>query len=108
VNGKALISGINLKEMNMSDMLDVIHFMFEEDSRYLSQEEVESVSATRTQVYETLYGVTYNYKVKARSKTNSTSTGVPDLDEVKPYVPPTEFDPESSNPFGSLLEAPLR
>lgn len=92
----------------MSDMLDVVHFFFEEDSRYLSQEEVESVSATRTQVYETLYGVTYNYKVKSRGKTTSTSTGISDLDEVKPYIPPTEFDPGSSNPFGSVLEAPLR
>lgn len=103
-----MVAGINLKEMDMSDMLDVIHFFFEEDSRYLSQEEVESVSATRTQLYETLYGTTYNYKVKARSNTGSVSTGIPDIDEVKPYIPPTEFDPGSSNPFGNLLEAPLR
>jgi hypothetical protein len=96
--------------MNMSDMLDVIHFLFEEDSRYSSQEEVESVSAMRTQIYEGLYGVPYTYKLKksSRSNMNSSSGDFSGIEETKPYIPPTEFDPESSNPFGSLLEAPLR
>lgn len=93
----------------MSDMLDIVHFFFEEDSRYQSQEEVESVSAVRSQIYETLYGVPYRYKAKSSGKTKSNTTSdFPDVDEVKPYIPPTEFDPESSNPFGSSLEAPLR
>jgi hypothetical protein len=93
----------------MSDMLDIVHFFFEEDSRYGSQEEVESVSAVRSQIYETLYGVPYAYKVKSGGKTRSTTTSdIPDVDEVKPYIPPTEFDPGSSNPFGAVLEAPLR
>lgn len=92
----------------MADMLDVIHFLFEEDSRYISQEEVESVSAMRTQIYETLYGVSYNYKVKKSARSNSTSTGISGIEETKPYIPPTEFDPQASNPFGSALEAPLR
>jgi hypothetical protein len=95
--------------MVMADMVDVIHYLFEEDSRYRSQEEVESVSAVRTQVYESLYGTTYLYKVNKKSGTsNSASSGVSDLDEIKPYIPPTEFDPNSVNPFGSALEAPLR
>jgi hypothetical protein len=28
-------------------------------------------------------------------------------DATKPYVPPTEFDPEMMNPYGSLLDAPI-
>jgi hypothetical protein len=92
----------------MSDMLDVIHFLFEEDSRYRSQEEIQSVSAIRTQVYESLYGITYPYKVKATQTGDNSSTEFMDTDYVKPYTPPTEFDPDSFNPFGKTLEPPLR
>lgn len=105
------MSGVNLKEMAVSDMLDIVHFFFEEDSRYRSQEEVESVSAVRSQIYETLYGTTYRYKVKSNSSNRNNSNAAMDFsdpDEVKPYIPPTEFDPGSSNPFGKVLEAPLR
>jgi hypothetical protein len=103
-----LTLGLDLKEMELADMLDVVHYLFEEDSRYRSQEEAESVSAVRTQVYEVLYGLPYRYKM-GKSATNNTGIGSDALSDtaVKPYIPPTEFDPESSNPFGSVLEAPI-
>lgn len=88
-------------------MLDVTHFFFEEDYRYRSQEEVQAVSAIRTQVYESLYGVSYPYKVNSSSTTRSDSSEVGDVESVKPYIPPTDFDPESSNPFGRTLEPPI-
>lgn len=90
-------------------MLDVVHYLFEEDSRYRSQEEAESVSAVRTQIYEVLYGTTYRYKM-GKSQGNNTGIGSDALSssDVKPYIPPTEFDPDSHNPFGSVLEAPVR
>jgi hypothetical protein len=103
-----LTLGLDLKEMEIADMLDVVHYLFEEDSRYRSQEEAESVSAVRTQVYETLYGTTYRYKMSKSqtSNTNVGSTGLSDSD-IKPYIPPTDFDPGSYKPFGSVLEAPI-
>lgn len=90
-------------------MLDVVHYLFEEDSRYRSQEEAESVSAVRTQVYEVLYGTTYRYKMgKSRNNTTGVSSDALSDSAVKPYIPPTEFDPDSLSPFGSVLEAPVR
>ena len=89
-------------------MLDVIHYFFEEDSRYKSQEEAESVSAVRTQVYEVLYGRTYMYKMGKSANTTGVGSDALSDTAIKPYIAPTEFDPESHNPFGSVLEAPVR
>lgn len=108
VNGKALTLGLSLAEMELSDMLDVIHFFFEEDSRYSSAEEAEGVSALRTSIYRNLYGTSYRYGTQ-KSKNTQTSAGSYSefSDAAKPYVPPTEFDPEMMNPYGSLLDAPI-
>lgn len=92
----------------MADMLDVVHYLFEEDSRYKSQEEAESVSAVRTQIYEVLYGTPYRYKMsKSQGNTTGAASSTFSDTEIKPYIPPTEFDPDAYNPFGSALEAPL-
>jgi hypothetical protein len=88
-------------------MLDVLHFFFEEDSRYVSEEEARSVSALRTTIYGELYGTTYRYQMKSRSNSGNSSGDYSDPNELKPYIPPTEFDPESLNPFGSVLDAPI-
>lgn len=101
-------------------MLDVIHFYFEDDSRYRSQEEVQSVSHMRTSLYESMYKRNYPYKVST-SGSAAGSTGrkyISDSDddlkpfdplfaETKPFVPPTDFNPDSAMPFGSVLDAPL-
>lgn len=119
VNGKALTLGLKLSEMDMSEMLDVIHFFFEEDSRYVSGEEAEAVSKLRTSVYESMYGVRYPYKVQS-SGSGTMGNGRRyispdanfDLEDIptnqsKPYVPPTDFNPDAHLPFGDALEAPL-
>lgn len=101
-------------------MLDVIHFYFEEDSRYRSQEEVQSVSAIRTSLYEGMYKKNYPYKISTGSQSTG-STGrkyISDSDdtlepfdpmfaETKPFVPSTDFNPDSALPFGQVLDAPL-
>ncbi len=88
-------------------MLDVLHYFFEEDSKYSSIEEAESVSALRTTIYGELYGTTYKYKMKSRNNPGNSTSEYSDPNELKPYIPPTEFNPESSNPFGSVLDAPI-
>lgn len=101
-------------------MLDVIHFYFEEDCRYGTAEEAQAVSAIRTSLYETLYKVPYLYKAKGSTNSGSNtgrqyiSDSEDDLKpfdplfaETKPYVAPTEFNPESAMPFGSVLDAPI-
>jgi hypothetical protein len=93
--------------MELRDMLDVLHFFFETDSRYSSAEEAEGVSATRTALYEDLYKDTYKYKMKSSASRSSNSSFSPSTEELKPYIPPTEFNPEAYNPFGEILDAPI-
>lgn len=110
VNGKALTLGLRLAEMELSDMLDVIHFFFEEDSRFTSAEEAESVIALRSSFYRNFYGKTYSYgspKKPINVTANSNNDFFSDPEVTKPYIPPTEFDPDSFNPYGSLLDAPI-
>lgn len=98
-------------------MSDVMHYLMEEDMRYTTAEEAEAVSAYRTQIY-LLYGKTYKYAVSSKnqngrsyiSKNAGEDFGFEDplnTGETKPYIPPTDFNPDSVLPFGSDLEAPL-
>ena len=73
----------------------------------------------RSSIYEKFYEREYRF-ASARTR-DSIENLDPPLDEdiptpidpfeksksVKPYRPPTEFDPMSSSPFGSVLDAPL-
>jgi len=104
--------------MEATEMTDVVHYLMEEDMRYGSVEEAEAVSAYRSQLY-LLYGKTYRYAISTRKQNgrsyvpkNATSDfGFDDpafnTGETKPYVPPTDFNPDSVLPFGSDLDAPL-
>jgi len=86
-------------------MLDVIHYLYEEDLHYSNIEEARWVDAKRKHIYKELYDVDYKYF----SSTEVANQGSTDEDSegIKPYIPPTEFDPESLVPFGSVLDAPI-
>lgn len=90
-------------------MLDVVHFFFEEDSRYRTAEEAKSVEALRVSLYETMYQTKYNYRSNANNNSNSTysNSSPTDTNVTKPYIPPTDFDPISGLPLIPELEAPL-
>jgi hypothetical protein len=90
--------------MEASDMLDVIHFLYEEDLRYSNVEEAQWLDTKRQHIYKELYGEDYKYF--STKRTGSDDLISEDGEVVKPYIPPTEFDPDSSNPFGSVLDAP--
>jgi hypothetical protein len=94
--------------MESSNMLDVLHFFFEQDSRYHTSEEAKAVEALRVALYETMYKTKYIYRTNSNSNLSSTQGFSSDNFETKSYIPPTDFDPEASNPFGAALEAPLR
>jgi hypothetical protein len=102
-------------------MLDVIHYLFEQDATVSSEAEFETKNSVRDVIYETVYERKFAYSSK-KSKDfdnaeNSYSSEPFDKDGnyipnktnyVKPYVPPTNFNPDSENPFGGTLrEAPL-
>ncbi len=111
------MQGLKLSEMELSDMLDVIHFMYEEDYNYATVEQAQMAEARRIQVFEGMYNQEYKYKVFDQ-KQNSSNQDLfdedgelkpfnPNANETKPYIPPTEFNPNSGNPFGDILDAPI-
>tara|TARA_B110000503_G_scaffold126803_1_gene195821 strand:- start:10177 stop:10452 length:276 start_codon:yes stop_codon:yes gene_type:complete len=90
--------------MDASEMLDVLHYYFDEDFRYGSLEGAQLHSNVRDQIFGVMYGTTYKYGM-GKNRTVG-SNGEEEL-AVKPYVQPTEFDPDSEDPFGSVLDAPI-
>jgi hypothetical protein len=105
--------------MDASDMLDVLHFFFEEDLNYSTGEQAEAVSKIREMIYRDMYGTIYKYAYKDSSnKTKSFDEDDFGLDDVtpydptskqvKPYFPATEFDAEVGLDFGlGKLEPPM-
>lgn len=86
-------------------MLDVIHYLYEEDLKYTNVEEAQWMDAKRKHIYKELYNEDYKYF--SSREVADLSGAEADENAVKPYIPPTEFNPESSNPFGAVLDAPL-
>lgn len=95
--------------MDASDMLDVLHYFFEEDTaRYTSAEQVDAVSNLRTSIYSNLYDRKYEYGVERPTSQRNPSGAYLNSNTVKPYIPPTDFDADSVDPFGGTLDGPLR
>lgn len=112
------MNGLRLADMDASDMLDVLHFYFEEDLRYNNAEEADAVSSVRVSLYRTMYETEYKYKVSSKKSgqgRNSYASGT-DFDDLapfdpetavsKPYVPPTQFDASGVDSSG-VLDGPL-
>lgn len=105
-------------------MVDVLHFLFEDDSVHGSEEHMKSQSSVRASIYRTLYNTTYKYEYKdPKSKGRQYSYSFDSEDgldtPIKPFDPkelngptksfvaPTSFDPAATNPFGGVLDAPV-
>lgn len=112
--------------MEATDMLDVLHYFFEDDLNYSSPEQAEARDKMRSSLYGQLYHTTYKYATGANSKTTAPRDFSVDDDEItpvqlkdrqvdsfnpaippKPYVAPTPVNPNSARPFGNALDAPL-
>lgn len=101
-------------------MLDVLHYLFEEDNYFVSGEQMDARNKTRTDIYRNLYDREYKYDgKKSASPAQYEEYGDEEvLDEpdrpfnpraepTKGFVPATEFDLNAASPFGSVLDAPL-
>lgn len=111
-------------------MLDVVHFMLEDDlNKHSTGEGMEAASEVRTSIYRSIYNREYEYAISKSGRSASGSmtyadgsiVGSPedDLSDIsafdpnpvkkssKPYIPPTKFNPDSNLPFGKDLDAPL-
>jgi hypothetical protein len=91
--------------MEASQMVDVIHYYFDEDMRYGSLEGAQLHSSVREQIFGAMYGYDYKYTL---GKNRTVDTDGNEHLTVKPYIPATEFDPDSADPFGGVLDAPIR
>ena len=118
------MNGLNLKEMEASDMLDVLHFFIEEDMNYTSAEQVDGRSRSREILYQDFYGYKYPY-ASAQSGNTSAQGGInknfdDPIDEeesivpfdplkgpTKSFVPATPVNAAMSRPFGAAIEEPL-
>lgn len=115
-------------------MLDVLHFIFEEDSTHVSEESAASRSGVRKVLYRDMYGVPYDdpYENSKRNQAPKSPADYPiaddsdlgimdDADAAKPFSPRemkpemkpalgmdsvTQFDPDAKNPFSGILDAP--
>jgi hypothetical protein len=120
-----LLLGVNIQQLSVSDCLDVLHFLFEEDA-FASQtgEHAEARSKTRSMLYSDLYGRAYKFAL-AESRSSDRAfvdeSLLPEIEDdfptpvdpvqrsatTKPYTPPTKVNASSRLPFGAALEAPL-
>jgi len=117
------MSGIKLGSLEASDMVDVLHFLFEEDNYFASGEEMDARNKVRTSIYHDMYGEEYQYGSTSGQSTQNSEymTEYPpesdDDADIKPFNPrakevqaysaPTPFNPDSASPFGSILDSPL-
>jgi hypothetical protein len=114
------MNGLQLSSMELADMLDVIHVIFEDDmTSVASAEQVDVKETVREIIYRDFYETTYKYKTTKKRQGASIDNPVGDFDysditpfdpssqPVKPFVPATDFNPDMQNPFGSTLDAPL-
>jgi hypothetical protein len=101
--------------MDMSEMLDVLHYYMETDFRVSSAEQAEARDKARSIIYRSLYNKDYRFNDSDKEYSYPTASGTERnfIDEdplkgpTKSYVPPTDFNPDSEKPFGDVLDAPL-
>jgi hypothetical protein len=115
--------------MEASDMLDVLHYFFEEDLFYSSAEQAEGRDRSRIAIYEDFYKSSYAYSTQSASSASgfSTSKNFDNLDLIseeeeekivpfdplqkqkalKPFIKPTAVNAAASQPFGDTLDGPL-
>jgi len=106
------MSGVkNLKRMEASDMIDVFHVLFEEDSIPRYEEHQQVKSRVRETLYSDLYGRPYKFAYKQASTEQEALGFDPSMElpqnsekprEIKPYIPPT--NPED---LPAILDRPL-
>jgi hypothetical protein len=101
-------------------MLDVLHYFFEDDLNFSTAEQAEAREHTRVTLYRDLYNIEYKYAVGKSGSTPEyeytdddeadaamVSGSVGEKRERLPYIPPTDFNPDATLPFGRVLDGPL-
>lgn len=113
------MSGLQLSSMEVSDMLDVMHVIIEDD---LTSSQTGENSEVKNKMRTILYREFYDRKYKFSTGTIDFDDMEPPLGEhvedeikpfdpkqqaTKPFVPATNFDANAPKPFGKILDAPI-
>jgi hypothetical protein len=116
--------------MEASNMLDVLHYFFEEDLFYSSAEQAEGRDRSRVAIYEDFYKSSYVYSTSFSSTAGgqAASKNFDDFEliseekeeekivpfdplqkqkAVKPFIRPTNVNAAASQPFGDMLDGPI-
>lgn len=100
-------------------MLDVIHYFYDESMNFSTVEQGKWADSRRERIFEDLYGTEYRYKSFTEDKKGDNDFGSYDEDEAivafdpsvnnqtKTYIPPTQMQADSADPFGGILDAPI-
>lgn len=97
--------------MEASEMLDVIHVLFEDDTLPRWEQDVEVKSRVRESLYRTMYGTEYKYGYESdQGRSSSWELGdasasaydAPLDGSIKPYFPPS-----SQEEMFNVLGAPM-
>lgn len=99
----------------MSDMLDVLHYFYEDDLDFSTIEQLKWSESSRQQIYRDMYKSTYKYVSQSSTKDFGSYEEDEEIipfdpvkkNETKPYVPPTAMSGDLDNPFGDILDKPL-
>jgi len=110
--------------MEMSDMLDVLHYYMEEDYNFSASEQVEAKSKIRKTIYKNFYDREYKFGNDSKPDYSNISADGTDIGDplvpfdssepedplkgpTKSYVPAMEPNVNLVKPFGDLLDSPL-
>lgn len=118
------MNGLRLAEMEASEMLDVLHYFFEEDHFYVNDDQAQYRPKFRQQMYLTMYSIDYTYNTQdtandsAIDSLESLENPEESEEEVNPFNPrakketkaflePTLPLENAQKPFGDILDMPL-
>ena len=71
----------------------------------MAEDPAETVAKMRARLYRSLYGRSHG--MGASTSDDSDTAGGYQTNEVKPYIPPTEFADNDALPYGNVVGAPL-
>jgi len=103
------MSNVDLLSLDASDMLDVFHYLFEEDIMVSSEEEEQFKSATREALYDVFYEKPYKYKTKKSSSANNVFGADGEMyEDLQPFDPTNESaSMQAPASFGVGIDGPL-
>lgn len=93
-------------------MMDVLHFLFEEDFTATSEDHARSRSAIRVELYTDMYGVAYNFKMQETTRkpgvVNNQFQYPDDPDDFSSLDKVDSFSVKKDDPFSSRTDKPKR